>query len=134
MATIKRFEDLEIWQIARELCKFIKRITTKGAIQKDFSLKDQIRRASGSTMDNIAEGYGRGGNREFIQQLSVSNGSADEVKSQLYRAFDYEYISEEELKEGYELADKLSRKTIHFISYLNNSTQTGPKFPKKQKN
>lgn len=93
MPTIKKFEDLEVWQIARVLCKFVKRVTTKGSFQTDFSLKDQIRRASGSTMDNIAEGHGRGGNREFIQYLSFSNGSANEVKSQLYRAYDYEYIS-----------------------------------------
>lgn len=128
MATIKRIEDLEIWQIARELCRFIKTITTKGPLVRDFELKDQIRRSSGSGMDNIAEGFGRGGNREFIQFLEIANGSVCEVKSQLYRAFDYEYISKEEFDNGYELADKLSRKTIIFINYLINSEMKGPKF------
>ena len=89
MTFIRRFEDIEAWQKGRHLCKKIREVTNIGDFQRDFSLKDQIRRSSGSIMDNIAEGFGRDGNREFIQYLSCSKGSANEVQSQLYRALDY---------------------------------------------
>jgi four helix bundle protein len=91
---VTRFEDLEIWQDARELCKSIKRITTETPLCRDFKLRDQIRAASGSVMDNIAEGFERGGNKEFIQFLSISKGSCGETRSQGYRAFDYNYIDQ----------------------------------------
>lgn len=128
MATIKRFEDLEVWQVARELCRFVCKITSKEKFSKDFTLKDQIRSSSGSAMDNISEGFGRGGKNEFIQFLGISNGSGRETQSQLYRAFDYGYIVQEEFKEGYELADKLCNKIGSFISYLNSSDIKGVKF------
>ena len=128
MATIKRFEDLEVWQIARNLCRFVYRITSKGEFTKDFTSKNQIRNSSGSSMDNIAEGFGRAGKKEFIHFLSISNASTDEVKSQLYRAFDQDYINNEEFREGYELADKLSKKNGSFINYLNSSDYRGKKF------
>ena len=128
MATIKRFEDLEIWKIARQLCKFIYKITSKGNFTKDFTLRNQIRDSSGSSMDNIPEGFGRAGKKEFIYFLSISNGSSNEVKSQLYRALDQNYINEEEFREGYELADKLSKKTGSLIKYLNSSDYRGKKF------
>lgn len=92
MAVIKRFEDLEVWQIARELCNYIFMLTSKGEFSKDISLKNKIRNSSGSSMDNISEGFGRGGKIEFIHFLSISNGSANEVKSQLYRALDFKNI------------------------------------------
>lgn len=130
MATIKRFEDLEVWQIARELCQYVRRLTTKEDFSRNFSLKDQIEKSSGSTMDNIAEGFGRGGRQEFVQFLWISHGSTDEVKSQLYRALDYQNITEEEFKEGYELAHKLNNKLISFINYLNNSRYKGIKYHK----
>ena len=108
MAVIKRFEDFEIWQLARELSKkahFLIKNTEK--ISKDFSLQDQKKRSSRSVMDNIAEGFGRGGNKEFIMFLSISNGSNEEYKSQLYRCLDYEYIDKTVFDEYYELADKI---------------------------
>ncbi len=95
MATIKRFEDLEIWQMARQLCKEIFDLTFHEKFMKDFSLKDQIRRSSGSIMDNIAEGFERGGNKEFKQFLSIAKGSSGETKSQLYRAYDRNYFTGE---------------------------------------
>ena len=89
MATIKKFEDLEIWQIARELHLEISEITQSiPSFARDFELKDQIRRSAGSTMDNIAEGFGRSSRLEFIQFLSIAKASASEVQSQLIRSID----------------------------------------------
>jgi len=128
MATVTRFEDLEVWQLARELCKSVKAITSKGDFAKDFTLKNQIQASSGSVMDNIAEGFGRAGKKEFIQFLGIANGSANETKSQLHRALDYNYISKEEFEKSYEIADKMSRKIGSFIAYLNSSDVKGEKF------
>lgn len=96
MATVKRFEDLVIWQKARKLSIEIYELTRRGTFAKDFSLKDQINRATGSVMDNIAEGFGRMGKQEFIRFLATSKSSANEVQSQLYRAVDRKHISIEE--------------------------------------
>ncbi len=89
MATINQFEDLKVWQKSRVLCSEIFSLTLTGNFSKDFGLKDQINRSSGSIMDNISEGFGRKGNLEFINFL----GSACETKSQIYRTFDRNYIS-----------------------------------------
>src|SRR5690554_3888621 len=128
MATINRFEDLEIWQEARKLAKVIHKITIETDFKTDFKFKAQIKSSSGSVMDNIAEGFERDGNLEFRQFLSIAKGSAGEARSQLYRAFDYEYINEEtfsELKNDYE---RLSGKINNFISYLNKKDFKGNKF------
>ncbi len=93
MSTIHNFEELEIWKDARELCKDIRNLINKDEMfQKDYALRDQISRSTGSIMDNIAEGFGRGGNKEFHNFLSYSMGSCLEAKSQIYRAFDFHYI------------------------------------------
>ncbi|MFP4089094.1 MAG: four helix bundle protein [Cyclobacteriaceae bacterium] len=86
MATIKSFEELDSWQKARRLCYEVFKVSSQEPFCRDFALKDQILRASGSVMDNIAEGFGRGGNKEFVQFLFYAKGSCVEVKSQLYRA------------------------------------------------
>lgn len=83
--TIKRFEDLEIWQQARELCKKIRETAETTTLGKDFSLKDQIFRSSGSVMDNIAEGFERDGKKEFINFLYIAKGSLGETRSQIQR-------------------------------------------------
>src|SRR5205809_564697 len=105
MATIRRFEDLEIWQLARKLCNMIYPYTGYAGFSKDFKLINQINGSSGSVMDNIAEGFDRGGRKEFINFLGIAKGSGGEVKSQLYRAFDRKYISQEEFQSAYDLTD-----------------------------
>lgn len=132
MATIKKFEKLEIWQLARQLALKIFALAEKGTFVKDFGFKDQIKRATGSVMGNIAEGLGRGGNREFINLLSISIGSCYEVQSQLYRALDWKYITEEEFEQCYKQTEAIISKSGKFISYLNSSGHTGEKFKKPQ--
>ena len=88
MATIQRFEEIEAWQVARELTRSVYECSKSGSFAKDFALRDQIRRAAISVMSNIAEGFERGGNAEFIQFLSIAKGSAAEVETQLYVALD----------------------------------------------
>src|SRR5690606_41719940 len=97
MAAIKRFEDLECWKSARDLCANIFQATNSGPFIKDFSLKDQILRSGGATMDNIAEGVGRGGSKELIQFLFIAKASCAEVTSQLSRAKDRKPISESQV-------------------------------------
>ena len=104
MGTIEKFEDLNAWQKARELCNEIYKLTLKEDFSKDYSLKDQIKRSSGSSMDNIAEGFDRNSNKEFRQFLFIAKSSSSEVKSQLYRALDRNYITEDEFKKSYKLA------------------------------
>jgi len=128
MSTITRFEDIEVWQMARELCKDVFEITSTGDFYKDFGLKGQIRDSSGSVMDNIAEGFERDGNNEFRQFLSYSKGSAGEVRSQLYRALDYKYINEDKFNELYEKTVKISSKLSNLMNYLSNSAYKGRKY------
>jgi four helix bundle protein len=131
MATIQKFEDLEIWQLARQLAKEIFQLTQGGKLSKDFSLKDQMNRSAGSIMDNIAEGYGRGSRLEFVQFLSITTGSADELKSQLYRCNDKNYITNKEFEFFYEKTNAVYKKTNGFIKYLNASIIKGTKFKER---
>ena len=128
MATIKRFEDLEVWQKAHELCNLIYPLTLKDSFARDFKLRDQINDSSGSVMDNIAEGFERDGKGEFKQFLSISKGSCGEVRSQLYRAIDRKYISQEEFQKCFSLAEEISKKLGSFINYLNSSEIKGLKY------
>ncbi len=125
---VQKFEDLEIWQLSKELCKEIFKLSSREPFCNDYRFRDQIRASSGSIMDNIAEGFTRGGNKEFIQFLSISNGSCSEVRSQSYRALDFEYISDSELADILERTDKIIRKTNALMNHLKNSTITGPKY------
>jgi four helix bundle protein len=130
MAKIEKFEDLEIWQKARELNKQVLKIFKYPALSKDFEMVRHIKRTSGSIMDNIAEGFDRDGNTEFRQFLSISKGSVGELKSQLYRCIDAEYIEQIEFDNLYRLSDDISKMSASLISYLNNSELKGLKFRK----
>ncbi len=128
MSTVQRFEDLEIWQEARRLSKEIIVISNTTELNKDFKLKAQLKNSSGSVMDNIAEGFERNGNGEFRQFLSIAKGSAGEARSQLYRVFDNNYISEEKLTLLIREYEKLNIKIHNFITYLNKKDFKGTKF------
>jgi len=125
---IKRFEDLEIWQEARELCRVIFKLISDEPFSKDYKLKDQIWSSSGSAMDNIAEGFDRGGNKEFCQFLYITKGSTGEVRSQSYRAFDCGYITEEQFNDLLNRTDSLSKKTYNLIQHLKDSDIKGLKY------
>ncbi|WP_282071832.1 four helix bundle protein [Polaribacter atrinae] len=128
MDTIRRFEDLEIWQLTRKLAQQVIFISKNTDLKNDYRFKDQIKASSGSVMDNIAEGFERDGNLEFRQYLSIAKGSAGEVRSQSYRLFDSEYISEEKLNNLIIECEHLSKKIANFISYLNKRDFKGTKF------
>ena len=130
MATINNFEDLEIWQNARELCKKINQYYLHNPKFLNHD-KNQIDRASASIMDNIAEGFEREGNKEFVNFLTMSKGSAGEVRSQLIRAFDRNYIDEEVFSFLKSETISLSKKLSGFINYLKNSEHKGNKFNRK---
>src|SRR5260221_11331087 len=133
MAIVKKFEELEVWQKARELENKIFPLTGVGKLSKDFKLKDQINDAAGSVMDNIAEGFGRGSRLEFVQFLTVARGSASEVQSQLYRCLDRKYFSTEQFQELYNLAEEICKMITGFIGYLNKSEHKGQKFKDRRK-
>ena len=128
MSKIEKFEDLEIWQSAREICSEIFKIREKTQLKTDYRLYDQINAASGSVMDNIAEGFERNGNREFIQFLSIAKASCGETRSQLYRIFDRKYIDEEEFDLLLNKLKSLSMQIGGFMNYLQKSDFKGSKF------
>lgn len=128
MATIRRFEDLQIWQCANALYKELRYLIMKIRANKDFRFAEQLKSAAGSIMDNIAEGFERNSRREFIQSPGISAGECGEVKSQLYRALNDEYLKSEEFEKLYEMTDKTGRKIASMIKYLNGSVHKGLKF------
>lgn len=128
MATVKRFEDLEVWQEARKLAVDIYWLTSNGTIVRDYELVKQMNRSVGSIMDNIAEGFDRGGKREFIQFLAIARGSCAELKSQLYRAKDRKHIDDKKLDEVYSLIEKITKMISGLIKYLNSSNIKGNKY------
>ncbi len=128
MATWVTFEDIEAWQLSRVFCQDIYRLIKETELAKDFRLKDQINGSSGSTMDNIAEGYERGGNKEFIQFLSIAKASIGESRSQLYRIFDRGYIDENSFKDLSNKTRIISMKISKLIGYLKSSSFKGVKY------
>lgn len=128
MGTIRRFEDLEIWNLSRELCKDIYHIIESTPLKNNFKLCNQIDGSSGSIMDNIAEGFERNGNKEFIQFLSIAKASCGETRSQLYRVYDRKFISQEKFETLIELTEIVSKKINSFIKYLNTTDLKGTKY------
>jgi len=127
MATVTRFEDLEIWQQAREVCKKVRKISETTSLSKDFSLKDQILRSSGSVMDNIAEGFERDGKKEFLNFLYIAKGSLGETRSQIHRSYDAQHLNVTLYNELLTDCLNLSARIAHFINYLSNSEFKGTK-------
>ncbi len=132
MATIKTFEDIQAWKKARELNKLVGQYIDGNVFKKNFSLIDQLERSSGSIMDNIAEGFERGGNREFLQFLYISKGSCGEFRSQLYRALDREYIDDQQFSQMYSLAKDVISMLQKLISYLETTQLKGLKYKGRQ--
>ncbi len=128
MSTIIRFEDLECWQTGRMFRREVYRLSRLPAFARDFALVDQIRRAVISVGSNIAEGFERGGSREFVQFLSQAKGSAGEAKDQLYVALDEAYVTPEEFNHAYALGESTCRLIGGFMTYLRKSTVPGFKF------
>lgn len=128
MPTIQKFEDLEIWQIARTIAKEIHEFSLEAKISKDYSLKDQMNRSAGSIMNNIAEGFGRNGRLEFINFITIANGSCTELMSQLYRCLDKKYVNEDRFKGLYELIEFGLKKNHSMINYLKKTDIKGQKF------
>ena len=128
MAVVRDFEELAIFQKARELSKKIYPITQRGEFKYDTRFVQQIRAAAGSIMDNIAEGFERTGNKEFLNFLYIAKGSCGEVRSQLIRANDLGYLTKEEYDELYTECSKLSAGIMNFIKEIRTSEFAGAKF------
>jgi len=128
MSTIKRFEEILSWKEARALNRIVRGLIKEKRFQRNFSLVSQIERSAGSIMDNIAEGFERGGNREFIQFLYISKGSCGELRSQMYRALDDGYINNEEFNLITNYCIKISNLLFKLIEYLKQSELKGQKF------
>ena len=128
MKRAKQIEDLDIWMRAREICKLVYKLYRTSDLKKDPILYDQINKSSGSIMDNIAEGFERNGNREFIQFLSISKASCGELRSQLYRGLDRGYYDNRISNELNFKCTLLSQKISALMSYLLNSSLKGTKY------
>ena len=118
MATVQQFEDLHVWQDARQVVSAVYTVSKSRAFNADFGLRDQIRRAAVSTMSNIAEGFERGTRKEFVQFLNIAKGSNGEVRSQLCVALDQKYIGEKEFAGLRDSLVALSKRLAAFIRYL----------------
>jgi len=133
MTSVKSFENLKIWQEARQLTKFIYKLTSKPSFNRDYSLKNQIRRAAVSVSSNIAEGFERGGKEELIYFLYIAKGSCGEVRTQLYLSYDLDYISAQEFNVLKEKCKHLSSLIYYFIESIKVSKYKGLKFKKEDK-
>lgn len=126
---MKSFEEIKSWQEARNFCnELFLLLKNKKSFNSDYGLKDQMLRSSGSIMDNIAEGFGRGGNKEFVQYLFIARASCYETKSQLYRAFDRGYLNKEEKESFINRIELIAKLISGLIKYLQGSKSTGYKY------
>lgn len=133
MATILKFEELEIWQLAKEIYELVVPLADKMRKSKDYRFAEQIKSSSGSIMDNIAEGFERSSRLEFVNSLGIAKGETGELKSQLHRCRIDGYLNEQEFPDLYQKAETLSSKTASLMNYLNLSTHKGLKFKDRQK-
>ena len=118
MSTIQKFEDIQAWRNSQDLVNWVYKTTAQAKFNKDFALRDQMRRAAISVPSNIAEGFARNSKREFIQFLFIAKGSAAEVQSQLHTARSQSYITENEFNQAYERLETISKQLSKFITYL----------------
>src|ERR1043165_6354851 len=123
MAKVEKFEELKCWQKSRELVKSIYQVSDKGRLKVDFDLKSQIRRAAVSSMNNIAEGFSRYSEKEFMRFLNISCSSCGEVKSMLYVLEDLEYATGDEIKKLHMLTDETKKLTLALLKYLSNKNK-----------
>ena len=132
MARLERFEDVDAWKVARELTKSVYQVTAAGEFARDFGLRDQIRRAAVSILSNIAEGFERGTNAEFVQFLYIAKGSAGEVRAQASIAFDQRYISREDYDDLTDRCRRISGMLNNLIAYLRQPRFAGRRTQKPQ--
>ncbi len=128
MSKIERFEDIEAWKGAHVLTSKIYQLTGEGSFARDFGLRDQLRRAAVSVMSNVAEGFERGGDKEFLQFLSLAKASCAEIRSHLYVAMDQAYLTHKQFDELTQQAETVGRMLAGFMSYLKKSEYRGNKF------
>ena len=131
MATVKKFEELEIWHLSRQQCNDFDKMIEETALVKNYELRNQMDASSGSVMDCIAEGFERSGNSEFKNMLVIAKGSNGEYRSQLYRCLDRKNITNERFEELYSKNSLLGNKIMAFISYLQNSSYKGQRYKKE---
>ena len=124
MSVFASFEELEVWRVARKAVREVYTLTKSPAFAADFGLRDQLRRASVSIVSNIAEGFERSGNAEFIRFLYIAKGSAGEARAQLYLALDLGYIDSAAFRVSNEQFISISRQLSAFIKYLERSPLT----------
>jgi four helix bundle protein len=125
MATVERFEDLVAWKTARELVREVYRHTRAGPLARDFPLRDQLCRAAISIMANIAEGFERGGDREFLKFLGIAKGSCGELRSLVVIAFDQNYLTADQRDDLQHRSSEVSRQIAGLMKYLNASSRPG---------
>jgi len=128
MRVYKHFTEMEVWQKAKMLTKLIYEATSTGTFSRDWALRDQIRKASVSIPSNIAEGFERGGNKEFIRFLSIAKGSAGEVLTQLHIAMDLGHLTENEFERLQDQTVRIGRMLGGFVQYLKKSSRKGPTY------
>lgn len=133
MASIKKFEDIISWQKARNLSRIIGKYIDENRFNRNYKLISQIEASAGSIMDNIAEGFERGGNKELLQFLYIAKGSCGEFRSQLYRALDRNYLKQLEFDELYNLAREIIELLQKFIAYLEHSEFQGIKYKSRNR-
>lgn len=125
---LNNFEELEIWQESRKVAQRVRHFTRRKDFAKDYKFISQINSAAGSVMDNIAEGFERDGNKEFIQFLSIAKGSNAELRSQIYRALDADFITKDEFNEIQKYTDSIKNKIQKLIEHLKKSDFNGLKY------